>query len=287
MLRLKSQFSPLELVFFFSCAYFLRFSIQQEFIFLGAFSFLAWWMKEKWRSLFLFLMFVAQLYHCFMHWTRANNHDFLAAYWILALFCALFFVKEKHRRSEFLQKESSLLLGLLMVVATFQKILSPDYRSGSLMLFFLLGDKRAFYLSELLAPSMRKTLLYNYQLISNQSLFADHPLLLHSSPLLERWVPIMTWGTLALEALMGACFFLTLFSLKWAYYLGHMILLLFCLTLYQCVPIYNFGFLLALMGLGAVKDDFAQAKLLQQGYLMVIFVLLIRSALRGYWQLDL
>ena len=76
-------------------------------------------------------------------WFQVDNHKYLITYWVLALGLAHL----TPRPAEALRTSARLLVGFAFALAVLQKLLSPDYLSGSFFEALLVTDRRFAYVA--------------------------------------------------------------------------------------------------------------------------------------------
>ena len=200
-------------------------------------------------------------------WPLADNHAYLLSYWCLAAGLALLCPDPPRA----LAWNGRALVGLVFVLATFWKLLSPDYLDGRFFRVTLVEDARLASFAvhvggldpELLAE--RRAYL---------SLHADGPAVPVPDPPPEparfRALALASAsGTLALEAAVALAFLAPLGRYVW---LRHAVLLLFCGTTYAIAPVMGFGWLLLAMGVSQCEPD---DRRIRAAYLAVFALLLL------------
>src|SRR5262245_33107349 len=193
---------------------------------------LTWWLLAAFTALRLFA-----------DWPLADNHAYLLAYWCLAVALAAGIPEG----SRMLARSARWLCGLAFAFAVVWKaVLSPDYLDGRFFRVTLIQDPRlaaaAMFLGGLSAEELREARDYLEPLPDGAELV--EPRVLLEPPAFRRLAEALTWGGLALEAVVVALFLLPVPRLA-----RHASLLLFCTIVYAFAPVAGFGCLLLVLGL--------------------------------------
>jgi hypothetical protein len=211
-------------------------------------------------------------------WPLADNHIYLLAYWCLGVGLALWCEPSGSSRDDpegsyyTLRSTSRLLVGCAFACAVVWKVfLAPDYLDGRFFRVTLSTDDR-------FAPLAAAAGLTGAQLAANREALVPIPAGLEvlngpvytEPPALRRVARALTWGGVALEALVAAAFLVPL-SRRWPS-LRHVLLLAFCVVTYGVAPVAGFGWLLAVMGLSQCRED---QILLRSSYLAAFVLILL------------
>jgi hypothetical protein len=193
------------------------------------------------------------------NWPLADNHIYLLAYWCLAVSLSIA-VQERHPGegvdAEVRRASSRWLVGCAFLFAVLWKgVLAADYTDGRFFRVTLLTDDRFASLARAVGG------LTQQQLATNRKALAPLPAgvetvggpVLIEPPSLRRLAGGLTWGGLALEALVAAAFLLPAQGL--VRHLRHPALLAFCIATYAVAPVAGFGWLLAILGLAHAPRD--------------------------------
>jgi hypothetical protein len=171
------------------------------------------------------------------NWEFTDNHVCLYSYWYLAIALSLI----SPDPAAILALNGRLMIGLVFLFATLQKVLSPAYMSSDAFLFFLLRDRRFFPIAKLvgirheewatLHSSMR-------ELVSPIQVPVNDQLLILATSL--------TWWTIFIEGLIAATFLFPQVPLarkcsNWA-------ILLFVATTGTVAHVIGFAWILLIMG---------------------------------------
>lgn len=185
-----------------------------------------------------------------LDWPLADNHAYLLAYWCtaLALTCKL------ADRDAGVRRSARLLIGLTFLFATLWKaFLSPDFVSGDFMRFAWITDPRlagaASYLGGLDAAALE----------ANRAFLAgalDSPEALHGGEGFVWAARLASFWTLLLEGTVALSFLWWRSPRMRA--LGHVALLIFCLSTYVFVTVEGFGWLLLSMGVVVAEPGWWQ-----------------------------
>ena len=218
---------------------------------------LTWWLLAAFTALRLFA-----------DWPLADNHAYLLAYWCLAVALAAGIPEG----SRMLARSARWLCGLAFAFAVIWKaVLSPDYLDGRFFRVTLIQDPRlaaaAMFLGGLSAEELREDREYLEPLPEGAELVEQRVLV--DPPAFRRLANALTWGGLALEALVAVVFLLPAPSLS-----RHAALLLFCTVVYAFAPVAGFGCLLLVLGLA--QTDPAEARL--RGLYVTVYLLVLLYA---------
>lgn len=208
-------------------------------------------------------------------WFQLDNHKYLLGYWLLALTCSL------HTRNaeRTLSVNARLLIGFSFLFAVLWKTISSDYTSGSFFHYSLLLDDRFRGIAKLLGGLDEPTIEFNRTAAEALTIYDSDlsTVQLRSSETMRGvLVPIITWWTLAIEALVAALFLLPGRTKLPAW--RDFALLAFILSTYAVAPVLGFGWLLAILGIAQADHD---ARLFPQAYLVAILLL---QVYRVPWQ---
>ena len=198
-------------------------------------------------------------------WPLADNHAYLLAYWCLAVALAAL-VPDAHRS---LASSARWLAGLAFAFAVLWKaFLSPDYLDGRFFRVTLIQDERfadvAMLLGGLSPDELAEDREYLQPLPDGAELVDARVLV--EPPAFRRLASALTWGGLALEALVAAAFLLPAPRV-----VRHAALLLFCVTTYAFAPVAGFGCLLLVLGLAQTTADEPRTRAL---YVAAFFLVL-------------
>jgi hypothetical protein len=189
---------------------------------------------------------------------HVDNHQFLIAYWCLALGLAAASADPGRTR----RISARLLVGAVFLLATTWKLLSPDFLDGSFMRFTLLTDPRFGEVAELVGGLDSSDLEDNRAAVDALGDPAGplDPVRLHSTPRLDRAAQALTWWTVAIEGAVAVTF-LT----RWRRLARQrdLALIAFLITTYAVAPVIGFGWVLACLGL-AQRDR--SRRLIPLGY---------------------
>jgi hypothetical protein len=200
-------------------------------------------------------------------WPTGDNHHYLFAYWVLAIFLCLC----APRPERALPTSARWLLAAVFLWATLWKaVLSPDYMDERFYRVRLLVDPRFASIVELAGD------LSPEQLAASRAYLEPPPF---GTPdgvppeLIEpagvaRMASLLTWATVLLEGIVAAAF---LFPWgRWTLAVRHGALLGFCATAYAIAPVAGFGWILCAMGVSQVP---AGRRGLRAAYIAVFLLL--------------
>lgn len=199
-----------------------------------------------------------------------DNHEFLLAYWLLALALA-----QLRPRADGLAVSARLLVGFAFAFATLWKAVTPAYTSGALFHTLLLFDPRFVGVGTALGGLPMAAAFENYALYEMLMTSGDPAV---AVPVFDTpgvgWLAWgMTWWTLAIEGLVAVCF---LAPTRWL--LGrarHVVLLGFLFTTYVLAPVTGFGWLLVVLGLAQAPLD--EHRQLLPAYAAAFVLVLVRG----------
>lgn len=201
----------------------------------------------------------------FAEWPLADNHAYLLAYWCLAVALAA-----RVSQAQMIPARSGRwLCGLAFAFAVLWKAgLSPDYLDGRFFRVTLIQDPRfedvAMLLGALSPEELRENREFLEPLPEGAELL-DPPVLVEPKAF-RRLAGVLTWGGLALEAMVAGSFLLPV-----APVVRHGALLLFCVTTYAFAPVAGFGCLLLVLGLAQTNPAETRLRVL---YVAVYFLVL-------------
>src|SRR5262245_38748333 len=218
---------------------------------------LTWWLLASFTALRLFA-----------DWPLADNHAYLLAYWCLALALAACVPEGE----QVLSRSAHRLCGLAFAFAVLWKVaLSPDYLDGRFFRITLIQDPRfaevAMLLGGLSPEDLEENPAYLEPLPEGAQLVDSRVLV--EPPAFRRLTGALTWGGVALEAMVAAVFLLPVAS-RWR----HAALLLFCATTYAFAPVPGFGCLLLVLGLAQTQGSGTRLRRL---YVAAFFLVLVYS----------
>jgi hypothetical protein len=175
---------------------------------------------------------------------RVDNHQFLIAYWCLAVGLAALGPDPVRVR----RISARLLVGVVFLLAVTWKLLAPDFVDGSFMRYTLLTDTRFSEVTTLVGGVSSQDLTANRDALG---LF-DRPdaspaaVPLRSTDRLDLVAMALTWWTLAIEGAVAL-----LFLVPWRRLARHrdVALITFVLTTYAVAPVVGFGWILVCLGL--------------------------------------
>jgi hypothetical protein len=187
----------------------------------------------------------------YLHWSSADNHQYLFVYACLALCTAFSLARDE--QADALAQSCRWLVGLCMFMATVWKLASPHYLDGSFFHYTLLADERFAHFAHWTCGIPLEALAENRDLrtalveghLHGLDLARVH---LAGSPAVASLATLLTWWTLAIEATLA-----TLFLwpdrpriARWR----NALLILFAITTYSIAPVRGFGWMLMLLGWG-------------------------------------
>jgi hypothetical protein len=199
-------------------------------------------------------------------YSSADNHDYLWAYWCLALAVAL---QTGGTAGEgLIARNAELLIGLCFGIAVCAKLLSNRYRDGSFFAWQLVDDPRFLALAStvggLTAPVRRKHIVARRSVQCGVSTREYAPV----PGRLRRLAFVLTWWTIAIEGTIAIAFLAPGNSLSgWSPavpvdWVRVGALSVFAVTTFTFVAVPAFGQILLLMALATTEDQLLRGCLL-------------------------
>jgi hypothetical protein len=222
--------------------------------------------RSPWFWLFLAVSWWPQLV---LRWERHEDHCYLINYWCIAMGLSLM-GRESYAT---LKQNARLLIGLTFAFGCFWKITSPDFVDGSVTLYNLLFDPRfSSGITSMLGlvadqAGNDQTAAALYQQLDTGTAYSTE---IACSPLLGWLSTSMTGWTIAIEAVVAACFLLPQFSISKK--IKDIALMAFTATTYFFVPVVGFGCLFCAMG--AAQCEPRQRQMRATYFLLAIFVII-------------
>lgn len=215
------------------------------------------------------------------NWFLVDNHKFLMLYWTIALHCAM----SSDDPNAALKTNARWLIGGCMALATFWKIIAPDYLDGSFFEYSLLLDSRFSEVAERIGGLSNETLHSNSllagRLIGDTVEFTQ--VTLESSVALSRFAGLMTWSGVLLEGLIALCFLLPNSSRMAAW--RDDALLSFIVLTYALATVIGFGWLLAIMGFSHCSEKKRKTRaLFVASFFLVQIYLIPKSWILGFFE---
>lgn len=231
---------------------------------------------------FWFIIASFQIMGVYQAWDRADNHKYLIAYWFLTL-SITFALDRPADRSEYLRRTSRWLIALCMLFACGWKLCSSSYLDGSFFHWTMLTDGRFEWVTEALGGLTREQMAANHDAVDwlsyghfqNIDLSAAK---LHTTDRIRSLATMMTWWTVAIEAIVAAFFLATIFLRRssdasrrspWHRW-RNVILLFFAISTYSIATVKGFGWILLLMGYAQCEEDESKSRLAYIGVFLLI-----------------
>ena len=242
--------------------------VQAPLLFIGALSIVKPAMARV-PALWL-LASVAIAVRLVIEWPLPDNHIYLLAYWCLAAALAL----QGDAPERDLGSSSRMLMAAAMTLAVLWKaLLSPDFLDGRFFRVTLIDDPR-FEAITMLAGGLTEVQLADNRAaltpLAAGAELADPPVV-QEPPGLRMLARTLTWGGLAMEALLALTLWMP--GLRWRH-AQHALLLTFCVVTYFFAPVAGFGWLLLVMGLCLCRPD---QRALRGAYTVAFFVVLLAT----------
>ena len=201
----------------------------------------------------------------FWLWSLLVNHEYLTTYWVLACTLALYAPTPE----KIMAWNARLLIGLCFALATIWKFLGGEYLDGSFLHLTFLLDSRLAMGAMLMGGLDADTLQQNRTLFDTMQATGNiDPQILLSSPRMAMMSIILSYWTIAIEAIAALSFLLP--RPKLLTRLRYWILLLFVFTTYTVIPVLAFGALLLIMGLALCIHERPQWSSFYLGTLLLL-----------------
>lgn len=201
-----------------------------------------------------------------LDWPLPDNHEYLLAYWSLAVFLGL----RSADPAAIVRRSARLLVGLVFASAVCWKILAPEYFDGRFFRVTFLTDPRFENMTQLLGGLSPDDVDYNREIlfapVPKGAELADPPVLVEP-PAFRILAMSATWGLFLLEVAVALAFLVPKFGRS-----RHWMLLGFCLVVYAFAPIAGFGWALLALGLAQCADEDRSLRL---AYMATFLLLLV------------
>jgi hypothetical protein len=176
----------------------------------------------------------------------ADNHHYLEGYWCLSVALAL----GRPDLNDALARSATLLIGVVFLLASVWKLVSPSFTTGSFFLQSMLFDKRFLPISVWVGGLSAATQEAHRQARARahqgvEFAPADVPRRLKAVAV------SLTWWTIFIEVAVAIAF---LVPAAFSDVTRVAVLVLFCITTYVLVPVPAFGHILVLLLLVSVPD---------------------------------
>jgi hypothetical protein len=201
------------------------------------------------------------------NWFILGNHDYLVAYWCLALFLS----RLTQESESVLAVSGRWLIAIVFTLAVFWKVTSPEFLSGEFFNLFLLHDYRLAPVGALLTALSLEDVRANSKMLPQYS-FGEVPssISLTSVPQIHLIARVFAWMTVVLEGLVATAF---MFSSKFGRW-RDVILLLFMFGTYMIAPVAPFGTILC--SLGYAQSSSASIRRIYLFFFIVVQVMFAR-----------
>jgi hypothetical protein len=217
-------------------------------------------------SVLWFLLAYTLMARVMMNAFIVDNHIYLAAYWALAVACAL----ALEGSDDVLAQSARLLVGLTFLFATLWKWpLSPDFASGDFFRFTFLADARFRDFSLLFSGIGPEDYRANREILMTWPRTLETVTLLQPPRLVVLARAAALW-TLLHEGLIALCF---LGPKTWPTYRArHIALISFSWLTYPFATVFGFGWLLMIMGVAQCAPEMRKTRLFYVLSFLVIFI---------------
>jgi len=197
------------------------------------------------HPLLWFSIFLLTGFRVFDQWPMADNHAYLLSLWCLTLFLTSY----RESSTRILANNARILIGLVFLLASFQKISAADYMNGTFFRYLFLADDRFEDFAVLFGH-------ISYQQIDDARKLLDayqfSPTLFHGevAPVSAQFhllVLLASWWNVLDQIVVAFCFLSPTNSLLYKH--RDFVLLIFCITTYAVAPVPGFAWLLISMAL--------------------------------------
>lgn len=200
------------------------------------------WLPSRFGWVLLFALLIQGVA---LQWYRADNHQYLIAYWVLAINIS-FYVRDPEVS---LRAMARGLISGTFLFATLWKIRGGEFFNGVFWEGMLLTDRRLAFAAEFLGGLGRLSVEQNHL---DLGAFLDPvqtvpTISLTSTPRLERLAYWLGWGGVILEALIALLFILPSRMIRDDTRV--IAILIFIFGVYMWLPVPGFGWVLGIMTL--------------------------------------
>lgn len=195
-------------------------------------------------------------------WLTEGNHMYLLFY--LSLTCLVTALSTTPQQTFALN--ARLIIGTVFALATFWKLVSPSFTSGTFFTYYILHDERLAPIGMLLTELSRDDIRANQEAVRQ---VLNRPAALIIPLGVGRLAHCLTWLTLTTEGLVAL-----VFLAKWSF--RDAVLILFLATAYLVIPVPSFGMALACLGYGQTSSQVIKTLYL------VAFILMPLTSLRYF-----
>jgi hypothetical protein len=242
------------------------------------------WPAVRWSRLTWLYLTVAVVWARLPQLTTIDNHQFLIAYWCIAVTACLCVFREDPEPA--IASNARWLLGLAMGFAVIAKLRTGEFATGAFFEFLLLSGDRFRFFAEIVGGLPADVLAANRQALASlvTSGVGSEPLnavTLEGSGWASTLAGLLALWTLLIELVIAVAFLAPErghSSLLRA--TRHGSLLLFCLTTYAVATVAAFAWILLILGFAQCRED----ELLPRFAYGVAFVLVLVYTLPfGEW----
>ena len=218
------------------------------------------------QSALWFSLFLLTGFRVIDQWPMADNHAYLLSLWCLTLFLTTY----RESSTKILANNARILIGLVFLLASFQKISAEDYLNGTFFRYLFLTDDRfedfAILFGNISYQQIddARRLLDAYQFSPTQS----HGEIVPISAEFHLLVVIATWWNVLDQIVIACCFLSPTNSLLFKN--RDFVLLVFCITTYAVAPVPGFAWLLISMALAQSESK----SRIVIAYLITFFIVL-------------
>ena len=218
------------------------------------------------QSILWFSLFLLTGFRVINQWPMADNHAYLLSLWCLTLFLTTY----QESSTKILANNARILIGLVFLLASFQKISAEDYLNGTFFRYLFLTDDRfedfAILFGNISYQQIddARRLLDAYQFSPTQS----HGEIVPISAEFHLLVVIATWWNVLDQIVIACCFLSPTNSLLFKN--RDFVLLVFCITTYAVAPVPGFAWLLISMALAQSESK----SRIVIAYLITFFIVL-------------
>lgn len=203
------------------------------------------------------------------HWWEIDNHQYLYLYWCASLFFSLLLKPEARMRA--IGINAALFLGLTMMLASVQKLLTPEYLDGTFFEYILLCDKRmepvAWLVGGLDLDDLRENRATHYRM--RTAGIAPALSELTTTARIKVLAPAMSWVLAVFEGIVGLVFLIPI-RRRILDLFRATLMIVFVLGTYSVAPVVGFGWMVVILTLAQMPAEFVRMRKI----FLVFFIIL-------------
>lgn len=210
-------------------------------------------------------------YANFHNWYTVDNHKFLLTYWCIGFYCSLL----AREPNSSLALQGRWLVALCFAFAMYWKLASPDFVNSTFFRYELTADERFSWIARVFAGISPQNSHVNGLRLADLRAWDSTAtsVALLGGARLALASRVMTWWTLAIEALVALAFLCpSRFSFS---RLRHPLLIAFVVTTYAVANVVGFGWILIVLGLAQCPPDARRTRGMYYACFIVLHVFLI------------